>query len=255
MSRAEALPERRVLRAEVGLVLVLSLLQSGVYAALDLVNDLLQNQSLSQQSATVVGSDSPHPWLDLTYQIVGLGFAVAPVWLVVHLTHRDGETVADLGLDRTQPRRDLARGALLAAVTGGAGLALYLAAHAIDGSLTVVAEDLPAVWWRMPILVLSALHSGVVEETVMVGWLIRRLGPLGWSFPKAVLFSAIVRGSYHLYQGFGAFVGNAIMGVLFAVLARRWGWRILPLVVAHTLIDTVAYVGYAELHGHVSWLP
>jgi len=26
-------------------------------------------------------------------------------------------------------------------------------------------------------------------------------------------------------------------------------------VLAHTLIDVVAFVGYAELAGHVSWLP
>jgi hypothetical protein len=26
-------------------------------------------------------------------------------------------------------------------------------------------------------------------------------------------------------------------------------------VIAHTLIDMGAFIGYAELHGHVSWLP
>jgi hypothetical protein len=28
-----------------------------------------------------------------------------------------------------------------------------------------------------------------------------------------------------------------------------------PLVIAHSLIDAVAFAGYAALHGHVSWLP
>jgi hypothetical protein len=28
-----------------------------------------------------------------------------------------------------------------------------------------------------------------------------------------------------------------------------------PFIVAHALIDAVAFVGYAALHGHVSWLP
>jgi len=27
------------------------------------------------------------------------------------------------------------------------------------------------------------------------------------------------------------------------------------MIIAHTLIDTVAFAGYAVLHGHVSWLP
>jgi len=29
----------------------------------------------------------------------------------------------------------------------------------------------------------------------------------------------------------------------------------MPLVVAHTLIDATAFVGYVALHGKVSWLP
>ena len=29
----------------------------------------------------------------------------------------------------------------------------------------------------------------------------------------------------------------------------------MPMIIAHTLIDSVAFVGYAALHGHVSWLP
>ena len=64
----------------------------------------------------------------------------------------------------------------------------------------------------------------------------------------------MLRGSYHLYQGLGGFVGNAIMGVIFGRLYQRWG-RAMPMLIAHTLIDAVAFIGYAELAGHVSWLP
>jgi len=41
------------------------------------------------------------------------------------------------------------------------------------------------------------------------------------------------------------------MGVIFGVLYRRWG-RVMPLVVAHTLIDAVTFVGYAVLVHKVS---
>jgi hypothetical protein len=44
------------------------------------------------------------------------------------------------------------------------------------------------------------------------------------------------------------------MGVIFAVLFLRWK-RTTPMIIAHTLIDAVAFVGYALLAGHVSWLP
>ncbi|HVU74293.1 MAG TPA: CPBP family intramembrane glutamic endopeptidase [Mycobacteriales bacterium] len=251
------LPARPVLLAEVGLVMVLTLLQSAVFALLDIVRDLLQTKQLSNlATAPIVGSNYPgHPWLDLLSQLVYYAFAVTPVWLVIHLAHRDGETAGDLGLARADDRLDVLRGAGVAAVVGGAGLGIYLIAHAVNASLTVVPEDLPGVWWRIPVLLISALHSGLVEEIVMIGWLLRRLGQLGWTWPKAVALSAVIRGGYHLYQGFGAFLGNAVMGVIFAFLWRRWNHRVWPLVIAHFLMDAVAYVGYAELHGHVSWLP
>jgi membrane protease YdiL (CAAX protease family) len=41
-------------------------------------------------------------------------------------------------------------------------------------------------------------------------------------------------------------LGNVVMGVLFAWWFRRTG-RVLPLVVAHTLLDVVSFVGYAVL--------
>jgi membrane protease YdiL (CAAX protease family) len=71
---------------------------------------------------------------------------------------------------------------------------------------------------------------------------------------RAVAISATLRGSYHLYQGLGGFFGNAAMGVIFAVLFLRWK-RATPMIIAHTLIDAVAFVGYVVLAGHVSWLP
>jgi membrane protease YdiL (CAAX protease family) len=146
------------------------------------------------------------------------------------------------------------RGAVLAAVIGGSGLGLYLAAYHAGISLNVVPESLPAVWWRIPVLILSAAHDGILEEILVIGYLLRRLDQLRWGPWKAILFAAVLRGSYHLYQGFGAFIGNAVMGLIFGFLYRRWG-RVTPLIIAHTLIDTVTFVGYAALHGRVSWIP
>ena len=64
----------------------------------------------------------------------------------------------------------------------------------------------------------------------------------------------MLRGAYHLYQGVGGFVGNLVMGLLFGWLFLRWR-RVAPFVVAHTLLDVGAFVGYAVLAPHVSWLP
>jgi hypothetical protein len=65
--------------------------------------------------------------------------------------------------------------------------------------------------------------------------------------------SAGLRGTYHLYQGFGGFVGTAIMGVMFGLFYARFG-RVLPLVVAHTILDVVSFVGYALLKDHLTFL-
>jgi membrane protease YdiL (CAAX protease family) len=63
-----------------------------------------------------------------------------------------------------------------------------------------------------------------------------------------------LRGGYHLYQGLSGFAGNLVMGVIFGAVFQRTR-RVLPLIIAHTLLDAVAFVGYVLLHGHVSWLP
>ncbi|HEY1616305.1 MAG TPA: CPBP family intramembrane glutamic endopeptidase [Streptosporangiaceae bacterium] len=248
------LPSARLLRWEIFAVLALSLGASGLNALLDLIGSLLSRQSLGSQQALLVGPLAVNNWLDLALQLAGIAEDLAPVVLVLYLLARSGEPASDIGLDTSQPGTDVARGAVLAAVIGGSGLLLYIAAFHLGASLNVVPESLPAVWWRIPVLLLSAAHDGILEEVVILAYLLRRLDQLGWTPWKAILLSAVLRGSYHLYQGFGAFVGNAIMGIIFGVLYKRWG-RCTPMIVAHTLIDAVAFVGYAALHGKVSWLP
>jgi membrane protease YdiL (CAAX protease family) len=251
---ALGLPPPRLLRWEIIAVLAISLGASGLNALLDLIGSLLAPQTLKHQQALLVGPRAVNHWLDLALQLAGIAEALTPVLLVLYLLARSGERPADLGLDDSQPGTDLARGAALAAIIGGAGLAFYVAAFRLGFSLNIVPESLPAVWWRIPVLLLSAAHDGILEEIVVLAYLLRRLDQLGWTPWKAVLCSAVLRGSYHLYQGFGAFIGNAVMGIVFGFLYKRWG-RCTPMIVAHTLIDAVTFVGYAYLHGKVSWLP
>jgi membrane protease YdiL (CAAX protease family) len=246
---------RRWLGQELWLVFALSLGASGVRALLHLVADLTNGTALRQQTAVLNGSQAPdQPWLDLALQLTSIGFGLVPVLLVAYLLMRSGESLRTLGLDATRPWWDAVRGAALAAVIGGTGVVFYLAVHATGANLTVVAENLPDVWWRYPVLVLSAAQNGILEEVLVAGYLLHRLRQLGWSDNRSLLVSAVLRGSYHLYQGFGGFAGNFVMGLVFGRCYQRWG-RVTPLVIAHTVMDTVAFVGYALLAGHVSWLP
>jgi membrane protease YdiL (CAAX protease family) len=246
---------RRLLGWEIIVVFAVSLGASALFAVINLIGSLTAPKALRQQQALLVGSLAPgRPLLDLTLQLASIITTLAPVALVFYLLAREGEGPSALGIDTTRPASDLARGVVLAAVIGGSGLALYLAAFHLGISLNVVPENLPAIWWRIPVLILDAAQNGILEEVLVLGYLLRRLDQLGWTPAKAIALAAVVRGSYHLYQGFGGFIGNAILGVIFGVLYKRWG-RVTPMIIAHTLIDTGAFVGYALLHGHVSWLP
>ncbi len=274
---------RRLLGTEVLLVLGVSLGQSAVYSTVTIIARLTADRPLAQQTATLNASQSPRPWLDLTYQLLGILFALVPVLLAVHLMNRDrtgpldpdravapagaldlaagaggtgsagggGAEPADgarawLGLDARRPGHDLGWGAVLAAVIGLPGLGLFWVAAQLGINATVVPANLPQIWWAVPVLVLSAAQNAILEEIVVVGYLVTRLRQLGWRLGAVVAASAVLRGSYHLYQGFGAFVGNAVMGVVFALFFLRTR-RVLPLVVAHTLLDVVAFVGYTLL--------
>lgn len=249
------LPAAPVLRREVWLVFALSLGAAGLNALLSLVGDLTGGLPLDSQRAVLNGSYAPgRPWLDLAFQLFSLATGIVPVLLVGHLLLRGGGSLRALGLDRRDPRRDATRAAAVAAFVGSIGLGLYLAAHALGANLTVVPSALPAVWWRIPVLLLSAAQNAVLEEVVVGGYLLTRLHQLGWGANRSAVLSACIRGSYHLYQGFGGFLGNLAMGLLFARLYQRWG-RVMPLAVAHFLLDAVAFLGYVALHGHVSWLP
>lgn len=248
-------PARRLLTWEVIALFAVSLGMSGVRSIVSLIGSLTETQALQAQHVVMNGSQAPgRPLYDLVLQLVSIASAAAPAFLAFYLLARNGEPPSSIGVDVSQPGRDLLRGAGLAAVIGGCGLGFYVIAFKAGISLNIVAAGLPDVWWRFPVLVLSALQDGINEEVLVVGYLLTRLRLLGVGPAAAVAVSAVLRGSYHLHQGIGPFLGNVIMGVLFGSLFLRWQ-RTNPMIIAHTLINAVAFIGYTLLAGHVSWLP
>ncbi|WP_412541287.1 CPBP family intramembrane glutamic endopeptidase [Longispora sp. K20-0274] len=229
------------IRTEIVLVLGVSLGASAVYSAVSLLAKLTAGKPLADQHATLNPSQAPgRPWLDLTYQLLGIAFAVLPAFFAVHLLRRDDPDA--LRVER-RPVFDLVTGLGLAALIGIPGLGLYIAARALGLNASVVPADLPHVWWAVPVLLLAAVQNAVLEEVVVVGYLVTRLRELSIRLPVALGASAVLRGSYHLYQGFGAFVGNAIMGLVFGYVFSRTR-RVWPLIIAHSVLDIVAFVGW-----------
>lgn len=246
-------PGRRRIRAELLIVLGLSLGQSAVYAVVSLIAKLTRGP-LSQQTSTLNPSYSPRPYLDLTYQVLEIGFALVPVALALFLLSEPGRSaLRRLGLDARRPLWDLATGIGLAALIAVPGLGLYLAGRALGVTTEVVAAGLDAHWWTVPVLIGQALKNALLEEVLVAGYLVVRLEQLGWGPRRIVAASAVLRAAYHLYQGFGAALGNLIMGLIFAEFFRRTR-RTVPLVIAHTAIDIGAFVGYALLHDVLPFL-
>ena len=249
--------ERRLLRNEVLLVLGVSVGASAIWATLRIVERLTREVALAEQTAALNVSRIPdRPWLDLVWQLTGIALALVPVLLALFLLDRHpGQGARLIGLDLRRPTSDLVTGGGLALLIGLPGLALYLVAYELGVSVQIAPANLVAVWWAVPVLILAAAQNALLEEVVGVGYLLTRLRELGWHAALAVGAHALLRGSYHLYQGFGGFVGNAVMGVVFALFFLRFK-RVMPLVIAHTTLDVVAFVGYTVFRDEItSWLP
>jgi membrane protease YdiL (CAAX protease family) len=227
------------LREELLVVLSLSLLASAAYAILSLLSAPLKGATVAvyPQGAS------------LATQLLDIAFGLAPVWLVLYLVRRNGEGPEGIGLSFDRPLADAAGGAVLVLVVGTVGIAIYLGSVALGVNRYVIPVPL-GHWWTVPVLFLGAAQAALLEEIIVVGYLITRLRQIGWSPVATLAASALLRGSYHLYQGWGGFLGNLALGLFFGwnFLRRRRTW---PLVVAHFLLDVGAGLGYLAFRSHL----
>lgn len=231
------------IRAEVLIVLALSLGQSSVYSVVQFI-DALTRGPLKGQSTALNPTQSDRPVFDAIYQVLPSLFGIVPVLLVFYLLWQPTRPHLErLGIDARRPIADAGVGVLLALVIGAGGIVIYVGGLALDLTKEVQAAPLDPAWWSAPVLILSAFRSGFSEEVIVIAYLFTRLRERGWAVWTIILTAAALRGSYHLYQGVSAFVGNFIMGVIFGWLYSRTR-RVLPLVIAHTLINSAVFIGF-----------
>jgi membrane protease YdiL (CAAX protease family) len=241
------------LGVEVLLVLGVSLGISAIGSWINFL-DIQTRGGFRHATATLNPSESPRAWVDLSYQLLDLLNGVVPALLALLLLSRLPALPGfGIGLDRLRLRVESLQGLGIAALIGLPGLGLVILARHLGVNAQLEASGLADVWYRYPVLILEGIQNGVLEEIVMIGYLLTRLRAMNWPAGRAILVSALIRGSYHTYQGIGGFLGNLVMGALFGWWFTRTK-RVLPLVIAHSVIDIVSFVGYAALHGRVSWL-
>lgn len=235
----------RRLKLEILIVLGLSLGQSAVFAITQFIEYYVKSVDLGSTTSTLNRSRSSIAWIDFVEQVLVVGFRLMPVMLVLYLLSDRGRS-AWRALGLTGPaskwRGDVGWTFILAASIGIPGLVLYLVSRAMGQTVTVDTSGLPDHWWAATILLLSAASIGILEETIAVGYLVNRLRELRWGVPAAILASALLRGAYHLYQGWPMALGNVAMGVVFAWVYVKRG-RLGPLIAAHLLLDGIAFVG------------
>ena len=231
---------RRTLLAETFVVLSLSLLASAAFAVLSLLEAPLRGVRVASVSQST----------QLARQVLGSLFGLAPVWLVLYLVRRNGEGVASIGLARDHLRSDVLRGLVLFAVVGLGGIGVYLAAVELGVNRFVVPVPPLGHWWTVPVLLLNAAEAALLEEVVVVAFLVTRLRQVGMTAAAAIAASSLLRATYHLYQGWGGFLGNLAMGVIFGLVFVRTR-RAWPVVLAHFLLDVGAGIGYLLFREHL----
>ncbi|WP_404442366.1 CPBP family intramembrane metalloprotease [Microbacterium marinum] len=228
---------------EIVIVLALSLGRSALFSVLALIEALTRAPLSDQQTSINPGANASEVF-DVIEQVLSVVLGLAPVALAIYLLWEPAASgFRKIGLTFERFGRDVSGGLLLVAVIGIPGLGLYALGRTLGITVQVDASPLDSSWWTIPLLLLAALRAGLLEEVVMVGYLFDRLRRLGWGTWTIILSTAALRGAYHAYQGFGPLIGNAAMGIVFGWVYHRWG-RVMPLVIAHVVIDVIAFVGY-----------
>jgi uncharacterized protein len=244
-------PQRRGIRIEIAVVLAVTFGLSAYTAFLQLIEAVLLG--LAGRRVALNPRRSLFDLIDLGLNLAVVFQLVAWGALGLYLLWRSGFGPAQVGLGRLRWKSDMLGGLGLAALIGLPGLGLYAAARVLGLSAHVEPAELYDTWWRIPVLLLTAFANGWAEEVIVVAFLLTRLRQLGINPVAAMFASSLLRGTYHLYQGFSAGLGNVVMGLVFTYVWRRTG-RLWPLIIAHGIIDSVAYVGYALAAGHLGLL-
>ena len=230
---------------ELWLVLMVSLGASAIYSILSLARKLTSSQGLAGSVTTINQPLAKTPWLDLVSQLASISLALVPVLLALYFLRMDNIKIGLMPV-----KKDWVIGVSLPLLIGIPGIALYVVALNLGLTSRIVPSSLGDYWWTPVVLVLAALRSGLQEEIIAVAFLAKKLKIIRPEITiiSVVVISSLFRASYHLYQGFSAFLGNFVMGLVFGYLFMRSG-RVAPLVIAHTIMNTAVFIGFPLVAG------
>ncbi|MDE0868429.1 MAG: CPBP family intramembrane metalloprotease [Aquiluna sp.] len=230
---------------ELWLVLMVSLGASAIYSILSLARKLTSTQGLAGSVTTINQPLAKTPWLDLVSQLASISLALVPVLLALYFLRMDNIKIGLIPI-----KKDWIIGISLPLIIGIPGIALYAVALNLGLTSRIVPSSLGDYWWTPVVLLLAALRSGLQEEIIAVAFFAKKLKIIRPEITiiSVIILSSLFRASYHLYQGFSAFIGNFVMGLVFGYLFMRTG-RVAPLVIAHTIMNTAVFIGFPLVAG------
>lgn len=237
-------PARTRMKVEMVAVVFVSLGASAVWSIVQILDALTREERLNEQQIALNPARSDREWLDFLNQTVGHVLAFAPVLLVcVLLWQASKPHLGHIGIDARRPGRDAVVALGLAALIGLPGIAFYFVSVHLGINRMIDPGSGSPYWWSTIVLLMAALRAAFVEEFIVLGYWFERMRRLGVSPVVTIVTASVLRGSYHLYQGFGGFLGNIVMGLVWGWIYQRTG-RLWPFVIAHFLIDAIVFIGY-----------
>jgi hypothetical protein len=163
---------------------------------------------------------------------------LAAAALVCYLLAQSGEGLAAIGLGGRKLRIDLALVLPVFIVvqyvpqTFGSDLLRWLD---VQGFYLNVPMQLQGPAALTAAQAIAGVAAGILEEIVVLGFLVRRLEQLGFSSSMVVVIAVLVRVSYHLYYGWNAV--PIALWALASVLVYLRIRRLLPFILCHIAWD------------------
>jgi hypothetical protein len=201
--------------------------------------------SIVVAAGTLAGFNVDNPegwWVTGSDGFDEIARAALAVTVVVLLAGRRGRSRRDIGIvaRRAAGGPGLSQGirisawAVLAFIAGGIVTSALATGHFPFGHREVANTLLDLT---------AALNAGVVEEIVVLGFLVTTLEHAGRPRVEIAVVALICRGAYHIYYGPGA-LGILVWAAVFLWLF--WRFRsVVPMVITHICWDGLIFLGQA----------
>ena len=179
----------------------------------------------------LLGADPPGNELVVARELAVLALAAILIWIV---RVKEGLTFDSIGLRFDRPGRSAIRGFLLSL----ACFAVVIAALALFSVFSISYGEGSGIARAWPLVLLTVIRAGVVEELFYRGFAIERLQSITGSKWIAAGISLAAFAAFHFRQGAAGMLLALLLG---AVLTSFYLWKrdLLAAMIAHFLVDFI----------------